>query len=92
MQHCFGGPGPSVFGQFDIAPSDDPEHNAFTALELWVEKGTAPSQFIAAKYADDNPAHNVKMTRRLCAYPLVAKYKGTGSTDDAADFTCSSGF
>lgn len=31
-------------------------------------------------------------TRPLCAYPLVAKYKGNGSTDDAANFSCSTGF
>jgi hypothetical protein len=28
----------------------------------------------------------------VCAYPLVAKYKGSGSTDEAANFVCSSGF
>ena len=28
------------------------------------------------------------MTRPLCPYPQVAKYKGTGSTDDAANFVC----
>ena len=31
-------------------------------------------------------------TRPVCAYPLVANYKGSGSTDDAANFTCSTGF
>jgi feruloyl esterase len=31
-------------------------------------------------------------TRPLCPYPLVAKYKGIGSTDDAASFVCSAGF
>ena len=31
-------------------------------------------------------------SRPLCQYPLVAKYKGTGSTDDAANFVCSTGF
>jgi hypothetical protein len=25
----------------------------------------------------------------LCGYPQVAKYKGTGDTNDAANFTCS---
>ena len=34
----------------------------------------------------------VTRSRPLCAYPLVAKYKGSGSTDEAANFTCSSGF
>lgn len=30
----------------------------------------------------------VDRTRPLCAYPQVARYTGTGSTDDAANFTC----
>ena len=33
-------------------------------------------------------ANPVVRTRPLCAYPKVAKYKGTGSTDDAANFQC----
>jgi hypothetical protein len=28
------------------------------------------------------------MTRPLCAYPQVAKYKGTGDTNDAGSFGC----
>jgi feruloyl esterase len=28
------------------------------------------------------------MTRPLCPFPQIAKYKGTGSTDDAANFVC----
>jgi hypothetical protein len=24
----------------------------------------------------------------LCAYPQIAKYRGTGSIDEAANFTC----
>jgi len=34
----------------------------------------------------------ITRSRPLCQYPLVAKYKGSGSTDDAANFTCSTGF
>ena len=34
----------------------------------------------------------VTRTRPLCQYPLVARYRGTGSTDDAANFACSAGF
>ena len=30
----------------------------------------------------------VDRTRPLCAYPTVARYKGTGSIDDAANFVC----
>jgi hypothetical protein len=29
--------------------------------------------------------------RRLCAYPAVARYKGSGSIDDAANFSCVAG-
>jgi len=28
------------------------------------------------------------MTRPLCPYPQLAKYKGAGDTNDAANFTC----
>jgi feruloyl esterase len=92
MQHCGGGPGPNSFGQRGNAPPFDPEHNIYSALEQWVEKGAAPGTIIATKYVDDsNPTQGVKMTRPLCTYPLVAKYKGTGDTNDAANFVCAPG-
>jgi feruloyl esterase len=28
------------------------------------------------------------MTRKLCPYPQVATYKGTGETDDYSNFAC----
>jgi hypothetical protein len=88
MQHCAGGPGPSSFGQFGAAQSD-PQHDMAAALELWVDKGVAPEQVIAAKYkVGMNPASGVERTRPLCAYPKVARWSGQGSTDDAANFTC----
>ncbi|HMD99354.1 MAG TPA: tannase/feruloyl esterase family alpha/beta hydrolase [Terriglobia bacterium] len=94
MQHCTDGPGPNSFGQAGspTPTPDDPDHNAYTALELWVEKGVAPSRIIATKYVDDsNHAKGVKMTRPLCPYPQVAKYKGSGDTNDAANFVCAPG-
>jgi feruloyl esterase len=92
MQHCGGGPGPNSFGQGANYPPYDPEHNIYTALEQWVEKGAAPSKIIATKYVSDvNPAQGVKMTRPLCPYPEVAKYRGTGDTNDAANFVCAAG-
>jgi feruloyl esterase len=30
----------------------------------------------------------VVRTRPLCPYPMVAKYSGSGSTDEAANFSC----
>lgn len=57
------------------------------ALLAWVEEGRAPETLIATRQAA-----GVSRTRPLCQYPLVARYRGTGSTDDAANFTCSTGF
>jgi hypothetical protein len=88
MQHCTAGPGPSSFGQFGAAQGDA-EHNISAALERWVEKGTAPEKIIAAKYkTDDIPTSGVVRTRPVCPYPQVAKYKGSGSTDEAANYVC----
>jgi serine/threonine protein kinase len=99
MQHCFGGPGPNFFGQLDAssfggpqedATSKDPQHNISNALEQWVENGVAPGPIIATKYVNDlDPSQGVKMTRPLCPYPQIAKYKGSGDTNDAANFVCS---
>ncbi len=75
MQHCGGGPGPNSF-------------QMNSALEKWVEGGIAPEQVIATKYKGDNPASGVERTRPLCAYPKIARWKGSGSTDDAANFVC----
>jgi feruloyl esterase len=92
MQHCGDGPGPNSFGQGANFPPYDPEHNIYTALEQWVEKGVAPSKIIATKYVNDfAPARGVKMTRPLCPYPQAAKYKGAGDTNDAANFVCAAG-
>ena len=54
------------------------------ALEQWVEQKKAPDSIPAARYAGDK----VERTRPLCAYPQVAEYKGSGSSDDAANFAC----
>jgi hypothetical protein len=90
VQHCGGGPGPDSFGAGG-AGSKDPQHNMALALEQWVEKGTAPSAIIATKYADGDPAKGAKMTRPLCPYPQIAKYKGQGDPNDAGNFVCASG-
>ena len=58
--------------------------DAITALEQWVEKGVAPDTLLATH----STAGKVDRTRPLCAYPQVARYKGTGSIDEAASFAC----
>jgi feruloyl esterase len=54
------------------------------AIEEWVEAGKAPERIIASQVKDGK----VGWTRPLCPFPQIAKYKGTGSTDDAANFAC----
>ena len=58
--------------------------DAVTALERWVEQGMAPDRLIASKIVDGE----VRRTRPLCVYPQVARYDGSGSIDDAANFGC----
>ncbi len=80
------------FYRFFLAPgmghcSGGPGPNQFdmlTALEQWVEKGVAPDRVLASRTANGK----VDRTRPLCLYPQVARYKGTGSIDEAANFTC----
>jgi feruloyl esterase len=54
------------------------------ALERWVEQGQPPASLLASKMSEGK----VERTRPLCPHPQVAKYKGTGSIDDAANFVC----
>lgn len=72
MGHCSGGAGPDRF-------------DALGALVQWVEQGVAPDTMLASKLAPDG---SVERTRPLCAYPAVARYTGSGSTDEAANFQC----
>jgi feruloyl esterase len=58
--------------------------DAVSALEQWVEKSKAPENILASHTL----AGKVDRTRPLCPYPQVAKYKGSGSIDDAANFVC----
>lgn len=91
MQHCGEGPGANAFGQFGAMAPRDPEHDVQMAIERWVEKGVAPVGMVASKFVNDDPAKGVRMTRPLCAYPQVAKYKGIGDSNDAANFVCAAG-
>jgi len=76
VAHCAGGAGPQPGGQLD-------------ALAHWVEDKQAPETLTATKR---DQTGKPTRTRPLCQYPLVAKYRGTGSTDEASNFVCSAGF
>ena len=53
-------------------------------IEQWREQGKAPARIVATHLAGTS----ADRTRPLCAYPAVAKYKGTGSIDQAESFDC----
>jgi hypothetical protein len=58
--------------------------DAFTPLVEWVEKGVAPRSIAGSRMVDNK----VVRTRPLCPYPEVARYKGSGSVDEATNFAC----
>lgn len=94
VQHCAMGPGPNAWGQVNYGEGESPENNVHAALEQWVEKGRKPERLIAGKYDSDVGAvfqpgkQKLLRSRPLCPYPQAAKYRGKGSTDDAASFDC----
>jgi feruloyl esterase len=64
---------------------DGTDHfDPLAALEGWVEKGKEPDSIIAAHTSNGK----IDRTHPLCPYPQTAHYKGSGSTDDAANFVC----
>ena len=74
-----------VPGMGHCAGGDGPStFNSVAALSQWVEQGKAPNQ-IEASHATRG---QVDRTRPLCPYPQTAFYKGSGSTDETANFTC----
>ena len=84
MNHCSGG---TATDQFDL----------LTSLVQWVEQGTKPQALLAqARGAGNAGGVNAELpvdwsatrSRPLCAYPTVAKYKGSGSLEDASSFVC----
>jgi len=55
-----------------------------SALQQWVESGKAPDRIEASRIRNGI----TDRTRPLCPYPQIARYTGTGSTDEAANFAC----
>ena len=90
MAHCGGGPATTSFNA-----------NLLTAITGWVEQGVAPDKIVAANTNTASPfpsgapfdprvAQNFPTggTRPICPFPLQTRYKGTGATNDAANFVC----
>ena len=79
--HCGGGVGPD-------------QADYLGAMERWREGGVAPAQIPATRGGGrggppSSGGSGAAMSRPLCPFPQVARYSGSGSTDDAKNFTCS---
>ncbi|HEX2539659.1 MAG TPA: tannase/feruloyl esterase family alpha/beta hydrolase [Caldimonas sp.] len=86
MGHCSGGPGATTFGNSgQLAPGANADRDLLMSLDRWVEQGTPPDRIVATRVVNGAAVR----TRPLCPYPKKAVYSGSGSTDDAANFTCS---
>jgi Tannase and feruloyl esterase len=53
----------------------------FSTLVSWVEDGVEPDYVVASQTSPPR-------TRKICMYPNVLAYNGSGSTDDQANFQC----
>jgi feruloyl esterase len=89
MGHCGAGSGPNHFGNDDIPDAtvwpQDADHDVVLALDRWVTAGVAPEKIIGTGQTGEKGG---KMTRPLCVYPKIARYKGAGDTNDASNFEC----
>lgn len=76
MDHCAGGEGPSAF-------------DTLGTIDDWATSGAAPESIVATRppAMPGQPAR-APMTRPLCPWPQVARFKGTGNPDEAANFNC----
>ena len=58
------------------------QKRSFSTLVGWVEHGIEPDYVVASQ------ASLAARTRKICMYPNVPVYNGSGSTDDQANFHC----
>jgi feruloyl esterase len=58
--------------------------NKLGVIDDWVDHGHAPERIPAARVGGGK----ILRTRPLCAYPTVARYSGSGDTNDATNFVC----
>jgi len=75
MNHCSGGEGPSAI-------------DTLGTIDAWATTSAAPDRLIASRTPGGPGPAQPPMTRPLCPYPAVARYKGEGPTDKAESFAC----
>lgn len=84
-----GAPGAPAIGGRGGAPAGPPLMQARPRPVVANAKPVRSETLLATRR---DQAGAITRSRPVCAYPLVATYKGRGSTDAAADFECGTGF
>jgi feruloyl esterase len=58
--------------------------DTIAVMDQWVQTGETPDRIVASRIRNGE----VDRTRPLCAFPAVAVYDGSGSTDNESNFIC----
>jgi pimeloyl-ACP methyl ester carboxylesterase len=99
VQHALGGPANTdSFARLFLAPGAGHCSSAagpapadpLASVVRWVQDGQAPRSILATK--TNAATGRVTMSRPLCAFPLVARYTGHGSTNLAQNFICATSY
>ncbi|HTZ69164.1 MAG TPA: tannase/feruloyl esterase family alpha/beta hydrolase, partial [Acetobacteraceae bacterium] len=90
MQHCVGGTGAFVFGQFGAPPpGQTPDRSVGAAIQAWVEAGRQPDRLVGRRgIAALMGAPGAEKQRLLCAFPAKAVLKPGDDADRAASYDC----
>lgn len=73
---------PGVY-HYQGGPGPD-RFDRMAAIESWVERGTKPTRIVASHQTNGK----IDRTRPLCPFGQVARWNGTGNTNDEANFSC----
>jgi len=95
MAHCAGGPATSDFAANTLTAITDWVENGMAPTQIvaanhnssspFTVGGIDPNHLFAPGVTTNFPANG---TRPICPYPQQTRYKGSGATNDAANFTC----
>jgi feruloyl esterase len=94
LEHCFGGTGPTIFGQLSTpSGSDRPESSLGAALQAWTETGRTPDSVVGRKGAATDamggrPSPGETSERLLCAWPAQAVLRSGAAPEQASSYEC----
>ncbi len=72
--------------ELDGSGTDPLSIDLLSAMDAWVERGTAPDALVATKF--DAIAKTPVLKRPVCEYPKFPRYNGSGDPAKAESFAC----